>query len=1053
MSAKLLRTITDENQDLHKQIGCMNGFFQLFDRRHFLAGRRRINSHDHKRLLPGQNGSSPATEPDNALQRVKETNPKKLVKEKHGVSTESSKTSLSSSSCSSSFSSLDYKIAQFESSSYNQPSLPETPTRPMNKLPNASLQSRQQSHDLRDVVKDSIYREARTLSVKTCRKEEAVGSTLKYIDSPRPLQLPNSIKPRASGANDSVRILAKLQESRNYKEEKASLKLLSLKEAPRLSYDGRVSQDACKSTIKLKELPRLSLDSRVCSIRGSASETKSNFLLKDLQRRLDNSSNMLNQQQEPESSKRSSTIIAKLMGLEAFQLSALTSENPLGFISSCQTEKSDHFSNSRTTDGNKQNQIPGSPRKSHKDPIQARLKNADHVIRPTSGSRFPAEPTPRRQPDGSQSSQQTGFGHGKATTKASNSCPSVYGEIEKRLAELEFNKSGKDLRALKQILEAMQKPKEALDTKREQASEFASQRSNYSSSLQSSNLASPRKLQNKDPISDTIKGSHSPKSYRPPMAVMKPVKLIRRTSDCASNIIQTESMSRPNKHGDTANGRKVDKLRAKDLAPGSNYLKDHFSSLSCSTDKKTNARTSKSTSALTAPRHVIGENNTSSATVSPRLEQRKLRSQKQSPPTIPSSDSSNAIRQPTRQPMGSNSPGRKLRLRSPRLQQCNDQLSETSSGMRDLSHQGDTISLQSESNISLCSDIDMEVPRTNQSDKINTTFFQQEGKKQKNPTGCIENRLIVEPSIATLEQPSPVSVLDATFYRDESPSPVRKILNAFEDYEAQDPDEGEWVPLDLAQLPKGTKPSFSAYIDDNKSESIRHVLQNLQQINCTEEKPITDYTTALHESTNSDHRYISEILLASGLLRDLDFDSMTIQLQASGHAIDSEVFLALEQTKGSAGLLNDKLSGKKIVKSEHPEKIQRILVFDTVNEILAQKLLLGGPLPKWFSPNKLAGRKPRGQQLLEEMCSAVDQLQNNHLNRSLDEEDDSLRSIISEDLMQQSMDWIDCPCEIPGIVLDLERLIFKDLITEVVNGERAGLKGKPGGRSRKLFSM
>ncbi|XP_041002568.1 protein LONGIFOLIA 1-like isoform X2 [Juglans microcarpa x Juglans regia] len=1052
MSAKLLRTITDENQDLHKQIGCMNGFFQLFDRRHFLAGRRRINSHDHKRLLPGQNGS-PTTEPDNALHRVKETNPKKLVKEKHRVSTESSKTSLSSSSCSSSFSSLDYKIAQFESSSYNQPSLPETPTRPMNKLPNASLQSRQQSHDLRDVVKDSIYREARTLSVKTCRKEEAVGSTLKYIDSPRPLQFPNSIKPRASGANDSVRILAKLQESRNYKEEKASLKLLSLKEAPRLSYDGRVSQDACKSTIKLKELPRLSLDSRVCSIRGSASETKSNFLLKDLQRRSDNSSNMLNQQQEPESSKRSSTIIAKLMGLEAFQQSALTSENPLGFISSCQTEKSDHFSNSRTTDGNKQNQIPGSPRKSHKDPIQARLKNADHVIRPTSGSRFPAEPTPRRQPDGSQSSQQTSFGHGKATTKASNSCPSVYGEIEKRLAELEFNKSGKDLRALKQILEAMQKPKEALDTKREQASEFASQRSNYSSSLQSSNLASPRKLQNKDPISDTIKGPQSPKSYRPPMAIMKPVKLIRRTSDCASNIIPTESMSRPNKHGDTANGRKVDKLRAKDLAPGSNYLKDHFSSLSCSTDKKTNAKTSKSTSALTAPRHIIGENNTSSATVSPRLQQRKLRSQKQSPPTIPSSDSSNAIRQPTRQPMGSNSPGRKLRLRSPSLQQRNDQLSETSSGMRDLSHQGDNISLQSESNISLCSDIDMEVPRTNQSDKINTTFFQQDGKKQKNPTGCIKDRLIVEPAIATLEQPSPVSVLDATFYRDESPSPVKKILNAFEDYEAQDPDEGEWVPLDLAQLQKGTKPIFSAYIDDNKSESIRHVLQNLQQINCTEEKPITDYTTALHESTNSDHRYISEILLASGLLRDLDFDSMTIQLQASGHAIDSGVFLALEQTKASAGLLNDKLSGKMIVESEHPEKIQRILVFDTVNEILAQKLLLGGPLQKWFSPNKLAGRKPRGQQLLEEMCSAVDRLQNNHLNRSLDEEDDSLRSIISEDLMQQSMDWIDCPCEIPGIVLGLERLIFKDLITEVVNGERAGLKGKPGGRSRKLFSM
>lgn len=32
----------------------------------------------------------------------------------------------------------------------------------------------------------------------------------------------------------------------------------------------------------------------------------------------------------------------------------------------------------------------------------------------------------------------------------------------------------------------------------------------------------------------------------------------------------------------------------------------------------------------------------------------------------------------------------------------------------------------------------------------------------------------------TAEQPSPVSVLDATLYGDESPSPVKMISNAFE---------------------------------------------------------------------------------------------------------------------------------------------------------------------------------------------------------------------------------------------------------------------------------
>lgn len=52
MSAKLLQALTDENPDLKKQIGCMTGIFQLFDRHHSLSGKR-INGHTPKRLLPG----------------------------------------------------------------------------------------------------------------------------------------------------------------------------------------------------------------------------------------------------------------------------------------------------------------------------------------------------------------------------------------------------------------------------------------------------------------------------------------------------------------------------------------------------------------------------------------------------------------------------------------------------------------------------------------------------------------------------------------------------------------------------------------------------------------------------------------------------------------------------------------------------------------------------------------------------------------------------------------------------------------------------------------
>ena len=40
MAAKLLHSLADDNPDLQKQIGCMTGIFQLFDRHQVLTARR-----------------------------------------------------------------------------------------------------------------------------------------------------------------------------------------------------------------------------------------------------------------------------------------------------------------------------------------------------------------------------------------------------------------------------------------------------------------------------------------------------------------------------------------------------------------------------------------------------------------------------------------------------------------------------------------------------------------------------------------------------------------------------------------------------------------------------------------------------------------------------------------------------------------------------------------------------------------------------------------------------------------------------------------------------
>lgn len=53
MAAKLLHSLADDNPDLQKQIGCMTGVFQLFDRNQIVPGRRLLG-HSPKRLPLGK---------------------------------------------------------------------------------------------------------------------------------------------------------------------------------------------------------------------------------------------------------------------------------------------------------------------------------------------------------------------------------------------------------------------------------------------------------------------------------------------------------------------------------------------------------------------------------------------------------------------------------------------------------------------------------------------------------------------------------------------------------------------------------------------------------------------------------------------------------------------------------------------------------------------------------------------------------------------------------------------------------------------------------------
>lgn len=507
------------------------------------------------------------------------------------MSTESSGASFSSSSCSSTFSSLDTnnKTAQPEALPRRQINIQSRATKDQHPSPINGVQS----HDLRDVVKDSMYREARSLSIKSLSHDERRGTVMKHIDSPRPI-------------------------GKHSKDERLTL--------ARFSYDGRESREIYKSSMKHKELPRLSLDSKTGAMKALS------FL------------GPLNQ--EPETH-RSSSVVAKLMGLDTFPDTPTMKACPW---------LSDLTSAPQQINQNQLNSSP-SPRK----------------------SRFPVEPAPWRQQDSSQGSPK----NRKAPTNNPHQTSSVYGEIEKRITELEFKKSGKDLRALKQILEAMQKTRERLEGERGDPTEFTLQRRcSFEDSCSGPNRTTYHQVR-------SIKGPCTPKQSGN-VVIMKAMDKAKPSATSRVEIshlqtLQTRTPKYKYKRS-SAHSQKTNDLTPENKKNTSEGYQ-HTPSRSC-------------------------------GTVSPRLQRSLLRVEAKSN----SSDSGRVKKQCGKKNMEKGSLNRKVKVKAKDQQLSdNDQLSELSS------YQGDTASVKSESNNSLILQTETEI--MSMAHPINTAAPQKQVRK------------------------------------------------------------------------------------------------------------------------------------------------------------------------------------------------------------------------------------------------------------------------------------------------------------------------------------
>ncbi|KAK9067175.1 hypothetical protein SSX86_014500 [Deinandra increscens subsp. villosa] len=791
MAAKVVHTIREDKQGLQKQLGCMNGIFQLFDRRYLLGQHRYGRSRN--RLTAGEG--------------------EKDFKNRAGV--ESSRNSFSS-SCSSTTFSSSFNGSKRVQTEWQLPSEPTSPNL-HKKEPDWSLRP----PDIRDVVRESMTKAIRVT------KNERVSPVMKHIDSPRPFVHQKPIQDDRKDQN-----LAKIG--------KISPTVKEVKEISRFSCDERESQYSLKSTFKVKEPPRLSLDSKHNANPNSMNDSRS----------------------EPGSNKRpSSGVIARLMGLDSLTDSI------------CEDET-------------------------------LKIQPAFSDQRVSSSPRVPAKMKPALQ---QQRECDRPFKK-----------PSVYGEMEKMLDELKFNTSGKDLRALKQILEAIQMTKTGLNKEG-----------------QSLELRKPDQ-----PCSPTVKGASSPKRSELLNRAMKPEKMAREPKMITKHHDVNSTARKHVNNQALKNTKATGKMPSPKLQKTKNGVNKQ-----CSNGPSSNSSRIKKQ-------------------LNPKIKHTKIK------PINPMQNN---------EPFMSNK------------------------------EDDDTVSFKSKVNPNLASQRRLEVPTNDQPKENHMNNFAET---------LMEDKPIVELAKLSVEQPSPVSVLDA-FYAEEIPSPIKNKPNAFNNDENLHDDQTGRNREGIYNLVNDTDTDHSPMSNYVKLENTDCPVQQTELLNSIDEMLASSY-----ESKNEDHRYIREILLASGFVQDLDSAIRIVQLHPTSSLIKPELFQILENPNVKD---DEKNTG-----SKSNDKIRRKLIFDSVNEILFHKLVT--------SNEKICGRLMNGEKLLTELCSEIDVLQSCSKRCLYDEDDDEVINLVSVDVNKKSEDWDKCCYEVPGVVLDIERLIFKDLIDEVVNAEAVSLQ-------------
>lgn len=218
------------------------------------------------------------------------------------------------------------------------------------------------------------------------------------------------------------------------------------------------------------------------------------------------------------------------------------------------------------------------------------------------------------------------------------------------------------------------------------------------------------------------------------------------------------------------------------------------------------------------------------------------------------------------------------------------------------------------------------------------------------------------------------------------------------------------------------------FIELNRTHKIKPVQIQLPYDRVTRcERPGSDVGTALLDR-DEEREFVRDLLVASRLTNEKVPCQNFSPIQ--GYVIDPALLARSERRRQRADHGNLFLKGWYRSEEEKvKEMLDRRLLFDSVNELLAKKFLpLVSPQP-WVQQRQVCTvQKPEGQKLVQEIWEELQDIPC----ATSDDVCDTVQSVLQKDLGHRGQTWTVFRNQMAEVGLELERRIFKELVEEAV---------------------